>query len=556
MKKESEPTEKQRRLPGGLQKKQAVGAAVLLCIAALLIGIVAVRGQLARYVDSDTKLAAVYMGQGETVSKSAERRHTLVIAVDELTGMIAPQSVQVRGDRIMSDLIYEPLGKLQTNGVLQPVLAKDVRVAEDGSTMDIFLYDRVKFSDGTPMTADHVAGSVAAMVYHAAIDSPYRNIAGAEDFRQDVAAGLAGVAVMDSQRVRITFERPSSRNLQILDTRVQKITVAEAGSGVNTIGTGPYCVGETPHPMQLVKNKQFRKKFGDIETVQFVYTSVYDLNDYLKKGQVDVFLYEGGGKAYEQLAEYPTYNMYEKPTDEIYYFGFNYHNPWNEKKEFRQAVAHAFQREDLVNQKLFPYLAENKTLSLETDQYSKRGEDSVLDYDPQQAKELLAKINPEHEKIRLRLPVLESSVIQTTVAEAFRKDMERVGISVIVQPLKKDAYVEALYYSGEFDICLTTMRIPMEFSGMNALTVNVDALPIGWEDPAFFEALNKLEDCYGTEQYAEQLTELNRQVNENVPVLPYGRGKMFLSVSADLSGYQADPYSELLDHIWQIKVKK
>ena len=69
----------------------------------------------------------------------------------------------ISGDSIcfqMLEMIYEPLVRYGEGGKIEPALARDWEISEDGKEYTFYLREDVKFSDGTDFNADNVLFNV------------------------------------------------------------------------------------------------------------------------------------------------------------------------------------------------------------------------------------------------------------------------------------------------------------------------------------------------------------------------------------------------------------
>ena len=90
---------------------------------------------------------------------AAARAGTLVVAEDVVPQTFDPtQSSQIR-TWYMWQLVYEGLVRADVSGKILPVLATSWTVDKAQTTFDFTLRDGVKFSDGSPVTADDVVFS-------------------------------------------------------------------------------------------------------------------------------------------------------------------------------------------------------------------------------------------------------------------------------------------------------------------------------------------------------------------------------------------------------------
>jgi peptide/nickel transport system substrate-binding protein len=150
-------------------------------------------------------------------------------------------------DREASSLILEPLAAFDENEALEPILAAEIPSLENGGlgqdnrSVTWKLREGVKWSDGTPFTAEDVVFT------YEFISNPDTGSTSAEFY-----GGIDRVEAIDPQTVRITFSQPTSSWSQsfvggsgmILPKHIfQEHVGAKARSApgnTQPVGTGPY----------------------------------------------------------------------------------------------------------------------------------------------------------------------------------------------------------------------------------------------------------------------------------------------------------------------------
>lgn len=115
-----------------------------------------------------------------TIALSAHYSVAVPAAGGELTEgilgtprFVNPVLAVTRADRDMSALIYSGLMKLGADGAIEPDMAQSLTISEDGLVYNIILRDDITFHDGTPLTADDVAYTIA-QIQNPSIGSPLR----------------------------------------------------------------------------------------------------------------------------------------------------------------------------------------------------------------------------------------------------------------------------------------------------------------------------------------------------------------------------------------------
>ncbi|MEI8338082.1 MAG: peptide ABC transporter substrate-binding protein [bacterium] len=138
-------------------------------------------------------------------------------------------------------LVYSGLLKAKADGTLQPDLAKDWSVSDDGLTYTVNIKDDAVFQDGYPVTADDIEYTIKKAI-DPVIKSP-------------VAANWDGVqvTVVNAKQIQFILKKPYTPFIQnltlgILPQHVWQNVDAEAFPfsqfNSNPIGSGPYKIKE------------------------------------------------------------------------------------------------------------------------------------------------------------------------------------------------------------------------------------------------------------------------------------------------------------------------
>lgn len=543
------------------KKVRLISAGVLLALAAAAIITAVLVGSRSRM-----GLSLVRTGEPEAIRREEDRKNTLVAACDNMEGILNPIYATMGGDAIINSIIYEPLAKRDEKGRWQNVLASSVTVSEDGSTYEIQVKEDIVFCDGTPMTAKDVLASVAGMCYRSAANSLkdiYRNIKGMEDYAADRSRGIEGLELVDDRTVRIHFAVPSYDNIEILSTLIQKGDFASFGAEGDPvaalgsyrsvgIGTGAYMPEGMPSNtvVTLTANPNYRGSIRDMQKVKFIYINYYDYPEYLKDSRVDVVLYNQYSELFDTIYGAKQYNVYEQPTDTIYYLAFNQDKRGLSDARLRQAIYYGCDVEGLLNSRVRGKLVPARTPAIGGSVYEDT--EKIPGRDVEKARELVK----EFGDVELTLPIIKGDDAMETVAEAFRKDMKEIGIDVdVVSYENSKSYLDSVIISQNFDVLLYSEPMKMNYESYAGLTVDRGSLPIGCSDVAYLEEIEKLKTIYEPEQGYAQFRRLNTMLAEAVPIIPYGRGVNYISVLSDLDGYTANQFSIFLDGIEKIRVK-
>ena len=104
--------------------------------------------------------------KAKSPAKAKERKDTFVVGMPSPGGIFLPHFMENGWDGNITQAIFAPLVGLDKEGKPIPILAKKWDISEDQLTYTFHLNDDVKFSDGSPLTADDVAFTLTLLHDH------------------------------------------------------------------------------------------------------------------------------------------------------------------------------------------------------------------------------------------------------------------------------------------------------------------------------------------------------------------------------------------------------
>ncbi|MCX6018352.1 MAG: peptide ABC transporter substrate-binding protein [Chloroflexi bacterium] len=264
-------------------------------------------------------------------------------------------------------LIFRGLIQLDAQLHVVPDGAESWTVSSDTKVYTFKIRKDLKFSDGSPVTAEDAAFSITRSLdpkigggnggYYLS------NILGAEDFSAGKSDKLDGVKALDAQTLEITLKNPSAYFLYQLNFItgyiLSKKNVTEGGEKwyEKPVGTGPFVLGEWQHNQKLVLTPNANYWAGapnQLKQVDLIFYggdqgSTTAFNDY-QTGAVDVVGSFGQNpipsQFVPQVKDLPDYHS--APQFVVRYLGFNNKiAPFNDVK-VRQAFALAIDKSKLI----------------------------------------------------------------------------------------------------------------------------------------------------------------------------------------------------------------
>ncbi|MBW4509932.1 MAG: ABC transporter substrate-binding protein [Scytonematopsis contorta HA4267-MV1] len=388
----------------------------------------------------------------------------------------------------------------------EPALAESWKVSPDGLKVEIALKPGLKWSDGKPMTADDIVFSYDEIYLNPKIPTPTK-----DSLKYNQKGDTPKVRKIDDRRVEFSLTEPFAPLLRlvggipILPKHALQEAIRTKGPGGNPkfltmwgtdtnpkeiIGNGAYVLDSyVPSERVILKrNPYYWRKDAQGKPQPYIERIVCQLIEStenqmisFRSGQLDNFEVPPEGfsllKREEDRGNFKVYNG--GPDTGTTFISFNLNKAknskgehlvdpiksrWFNKKEFRQAVAYAINRDKMrINayrglgelQHSFVYVKSPFYLSPEKGL-------RVYNYNPEKAKETLLKAGFKYnEKNRLIdaegnpvgftiLTNAERKVRQDMAAQIIR-DLDSIGIKVDRQVLSFNSYIEKLKVTQQWD---------------------------------------------------------------------------------------------------------
>lgn len=386
------------------------------------------------------------------------------------------------------DYIYD--GMLTQNGVtgeLKPGIAESWEVSSDNLKIIFTLREKLKWSDGEPLTADDVVFTFNDILFNEAIPTDSRDI-----FRIGEKGILPKVRKLDERRVEFTVPEPFAPFLlfaggsAILPKHIlQKSVIAKDKDGKpqflstwgtdtdprKIIGNGPYKI-ESYTPSQRVvfrRNPYYWRQDAQGKSQPYVERLVWQIvenadTSLLQFRAQGVDLLEIGGRSFRLLKREEkrgNFTIYEGgPAPSKTFIAFNLNkgrrngrplvdpikSSWFNTVAFRQAVAYAIDRQSMINN-VFQGIGEpqNSPIAVQGPFYLSPKEGlKVYDYSLTKAKELLQKAgfrynnkgqlqDSDGHRVRFTLAVPSGGRTGGDVAVQIKRDLSKIGIQLDLQ---------------------------------------------------------------------------------------------------------------------------
>jgi peptide/nickel transport system substrate-binding protein len=326
--------------------------------------------------------------------------------------------------------IFDNLVTRDAEAKIVPQIATAWRYVDD-TTIEFDIRQGVTFHDGSPLTPDDVAFSIRRII------SPDLKSPQLSQFDQIISADVTGAKVT----VKTKQPYPALFSQLVKLSIVPKAIVEKVGDAkfnLEPVGSGPYKLNSWNKGVQttLVANENYWRGKPQFKSVTFrvvpdVSTRVADL----RSGQADLVRQLGPDEA-NALKNDPQLKVLSAPTERVGYMFINALSGPTADVRVRRAIAHAVDKEALVEALLQGY-GRPVNIVLTPANFGYISDVKGHEYDPAKAKALLKEARAEG----ATLTFLTSPAYDRRLVEAIQQMIQEVGLTVEIVALDHPTFL-------------------------------------------------------------------------------------------------------------------
>ena len=452
----------------------------------------------------------------ENQGNKSDKLYLLVDAGGAKLAMYEPRSFNALSSTdedivYFNQLIYSSLFKLDSGLNITPDLVNYYSVDTDKGGVYIDLKPEAKFSDGTPVTASDVQRTITR-IKEIGYDSPYYRY----------ASKVSNVMTYDEDSLYIQFQ---SIEDAALDNLVFPIISMKDYNFNNNFskGSGPFSYAEYKEgkSIKLDPNPNY---YGTPPAYAIDIMIVQDKDKVLGLMTMDaVTAYLNRSSGADVQAEGKSLKYQLIPSGELEYIGFNMRNEYTSKKEVRQAISYAIDREKIIEDDYaglgtvsdslyYPgFLGADKNKGISKD--TKKTTDSLASINLKDIDEDGVIETESGEDWSLTMIVSKENTGRADAAQNIVTQLEDVGIKIELQVLDKDAYAEKLE-AGEFDIYFGGIKMDKQFK-MTELFQSHNY--INYDNKEILSKIRELEKAHTAEELTQAFESLKTDLNDDLP---------------------------------------
>ncbi len=412
----------------------------------------------------------------------------------------------------------------------------------DDRTIIFKLNPNAKFQDGRPVTAQDVKWTYETLV--------------SESFPSSKKSGYSSVASIEAPDPQTVVFHLKEPNGGLFDNLT--LGIMPQGSDANTAKTTPISVGpyrvvsfKTDESVELQASEYWHHGVPKIRNLTVrVIPDATTLVLEMRRGTVDLQINQIPFENVDEFTNSPKHQVIKKPGSVWQYLAFNLRDQYLSKKEVRQAVAHAIDRERIIRDLLRGHGVVADTMFGEG-HWARAGGLPTYPYDPNRAKQLLDQAgfpDPDGDGPQPRFSMSFKTSTDTEAnlrAQMIQQMLGEVGIKVEIQTSEFGTFLDdvskgnfqmySLSRNGIADpdfyyVIFHSKNIPPEGQNRGYYTSpRVDALIA--QGRATFDR-NKRREIY---------SEIQRIVQEDLPYVSLYHQINVAVMDEDLQGYVMYP---------------
>lgn len=355
-------------------------------------------------------------------------------------------------DEVVYANLFEGLTRIGPDGSVQPGLAESWDISDDGKTYTFHLRPGVTFHDGSAFDAQDVIFSLDRA-----------RAEGSTNAQKTLFEGILTVEAQDPQTVRVTLKSPDGAfpfkmawGDAVMVDQASIDTIA-----TRPVGTGPFRFDEWKQGDRITLTA-YDGYWGEkpaLRTATFRFiadpTAAFAA---IMAGDIDAFPIYPAPETLAQIQADPRFKVLVGTTEGETILAMNNARPPLDNIKLRQAIAHAINRQEIIDGAMFGYGTPIGThFAPHHPDYTDLTAQSA--YDPEQSKALLAEAGLQDLTLRLALP---PTPYARRGGEIVAAELRTVGIQTQITNMEWAQWLEQVFKTADYDLTIISHVEPMD----------------------------------------------------------------------------------------------
>lgn len=504
--------------------------------------------------------------------KAKNRKDTLVVGISKPGGVFLPYFQQNGWDGNVTSVIFASLVSTDKQGKPIPELAEKWDVSSDQLTYTFHLRKDLKFSDGSPLTADDVAFTLTLLhdkAYEGEVDISQYAVKGGKEYKEGKATSIEGIQVVDPQTIKITTEKVNSQAIFVLGGTVLSKAYYGKDYKQNTsldylkdlygkpLAAGPYKFEKyiPGQEVRFVANENYYAGKPKIQNFIYKITSGDTKLQLFQTGEVDHTGLGTGDEVLEQAKALEFANIQIETAPSFSYIYMNNNKPYLKDKKVRQALIYGLDRKKYVDTALKGYgTVANVPIHPTSWAYTEEGVNKY-EYDKEKAKKLLDEAGwkvgsdgireKDGQKLKLSYFGPSSAKDSDLLIPIAKENYKEIGVEFNPEFMDFNTMLSKVN-KGDYDLASVSTPItsdPSETAGEYLSTANETSL--GYKNVKVDELIQKGIETVDIEKRKPIYKELYKELSDDPPVILLNYRRTITGYNGNIKGIDPEKYNSI-----------
>ncbi|HHT7238359.1 MULTISPECIES: ABC transporter substrate-binding protein [Bacillus] len=515
--------------------------------------------------------------------KAKSRKDTLVVGISKPGGVFLPYFQQNGWDGNVTSVIFASLVSTDKQGKPTPELAEKWDVSSDQLTYTFHLRKDLKFSDGSPLTADDVAFTLTLLhdkAYEGEMDISQYVVKGGKEYKEGKATSIEGIQVVDPQTIKVTTEKVNSQTLTALGGPVLSKAYYGKDYKQNTsldylkelygkpIAAGPYKFEKyiPGQEVRFVANENYYAGKPKIPNFIYKITAGDTKLQLFQTGEVDYTGLGTGDEVLEQAKGLQFANIQIETAASFSYIYMNNNKPYLKDKKVRQALIYGLDRKKYVDTALKGYgTVANVPIHPTSWAYTEEGVNKY-EYDKEKAKKLLDEAGwkvgsdgireKDGQKLKLSYFGPSSAKDSDLLIPIAKENYKEIGVEFNPEFMDFNTMLSKVN-KGDYDLASVATPIttdPSETAGEYLSGVNKESL--GYKNAKVDELIKKGIETVDIEKRKPIYKELYKELSDDPPVILLNYRRTITGYNGNIKGIDPEKYNSISSNLPVLSIEK
>lgn len=447
----------------------------------------------------------------------------------------------------IAPLLFSKLMKVTGTGDIVCDLAESYEISEDGLTYTFKLPENVKFSDGKPLTSDDVKFTFEEIISQGC-------------FAADSLSAVSTIECPDEQTVVITLSHIDAAflgSLGYIGTFILPRHVYEGqdwmgdDSMQEPVGSGPFVYDKWDSGISFSVKKNENYYLGpelpylDNITYSFIADTDTALQAF-NNGELDILGVIPSDAVIESLMDNPAYKICTNMYTSRFYIGFNMEEEPFDDINFRMAVAHGIDIDDLIQKAMKTCCVKAETYLSPMFSWACNEEDSarISEYDKEKALAYMEKTGLKKDSDGYYCHVSMDTYNYEpfpSAAQVIKSQLSDIGIDVTINMLEYAAWDESVAQNHNYQMTVVGGYVGPDVSNVADRIITDGYFNfMGYSNPELDQLMEDGLKAVTEEKRAPYYQKVCQILRDDMPMIMIGEWVAYTPIPAYVHGFPLD----------------